>query len=218
MKVVLSCFLLASTLLGTQGQDSILSIDGSGTTNPSRCYWSIMEKMTAQAKLPFQLTYRAVGSTTGQAEFSNNFGNISVADFGSGDLPIKTDDYNMYQSAGIEIVHLPVLLGAVSIFHSVPIRDLNLTGCVLARIFKREITNWNDAEILEINEFNVDGTARMNPFISASLGLELCFLKRFALFGEARSGLGGRMIINKRPIGLSRSQLIVGLNYFFKGY
>ena len=151
MKTAFSLLLLSLGQLATT-QSQILSIDGSGTTNPSKCYWSIMETMKARAKLPLQLTYRAVGSTTGQAEFSNGFSNISVADFGSGDLPISTEAYNNYTAAGIGVVHLPVLLGAVSIFHSVPATDLNLTSCLLARIFKREITSWDHEDILAENE------------------------------------------------------------------
>ena len=40
--VLLSLGQLATT------QSQILSIDGSGTTNPSKCYWSIMETMAAR--------------------------------------------------------------------------------------------------------------------------------------------------------------------------
>lgn len=150
MKIACNVVLFLGLARQLQGQE-ILSIDGSGTTNPSKCYWSIMEKMASQAKLPLQLTYRAVGSTTGQAEFSNGFSDIAANDFGSGDLPISTAAYNNYTDAGIGIVHLPVLLGAVSFFHSVPIQNLNLTGCLLARIFSREITQWDHDDILAEN-------------------------------------------------------------------
>ena len=55
-------------------------------------------------------------------------------------------------------MHLPVVLGAISLFHSVPNvpqgeggGGLNLTGCIIARIFKREIKDWLHPDITEIN-------------------------------------------------------------------
>ena len=138
---------------------SILSLHGSGTTNPSKCLWAIMDQFMDRIKVPTRLTYRGVGSTTGQEEFKgDNFNfNNSLIDFGSGDIPFSTDDYNNLKSAGVEIIHLPILLGAISFFHSVPgITDeqddgLQLNSCLLAKIFKRNITNWGDVEILALN-------------------------------------------------------------------
>merc|ERR1719354_983110 len=55
------------------------------------------------------------------------------------------------------MVHLPFLIGGVSFFHNIPYVDvdgiggLNLTGCLLARIFDREIINWNHEDILDLN-------------------------------------------------------------------
>lgn len=49
----------------------VLSVHGSGTTNPSKCYWNVMDMMQARAKLPLHMTYRAIGSGGGQTEFTN---------------------------------------------------------------------------------------------------------------------------------------------------
>lgn len=96
------------------------------------------------------MTYRGVGSSTGQAEF---IGTITQPDndFGSGDIPIDAEDFALFEEGSI--LHLPIVIGAISFFHSVPTgsSQLNLTPCVLAKIFKREITEWTDAEILELN-------------------------------------------------------------------
>lgn len=109
-----------------------------------------MDLMQTQTKLPTKMTYRGVGSTTGQAEF---VGNVTLPDndFASGDIPISAEDYDLFPAGSI--IHLPIVLGAISFFHSVPTGEskLNLTPCVLAKIFKREITEWTDAEITEIN-------------------------------------------------------------------
>lgn len=103
-----------------------------------------------QTKLPTKMTYRGVGSSTGQAEF---VGNVTRPDndFGSGDIPLSAENFARFEAGSV--LHLPIVLGAISFFHSVPTGDsqLNLTPCVLAKIFKREITEWTDPEILELN-------------------------------------------------------------------
>jgi len=73
-------------------------------------------------------------------------------DFGSGDIPISTENYEALKANNVEIAHFPFVLGAISFFHSVPGTDngsngLNLTSCQLAKIFKREIIYWDDDEL-----------------------------------------------------------------------
>lgn len=130
----------------------VVNLHGSGTTNPSKCYWAIMEQITARTKQPTHLSYRAVGSTTGIAEFVNTMTleDGPANDFGSGDLPLNATTYQRFQDAGIDIVHLPVVLGAVTFFHSVG-GELDLDACLLARIFKRDITEWNHPDIRALN-------------------------------------------------------------------
>jgi ABC-type phosphate transport system substrate-binding protein len=108
------------------GEKPVLSIHGSGTTNPSKCYWHVMDKMEARAKLPMHMTYRGIGSSGGQTEFNTT---PPVTYFGSGDIPIKEELYD-YLSANEVIFQMPVFVGAVSFFHSVPnTPTLNLTAC-----------------------------------------------------------------------------------------
>lgn len=101
-----------------------------------------MEQFMARSLNPLRMTYRAVGSTTGIEEFVSD---LLVTDFGSGDLPLNSTHY---EAMAGDVIHLPVLLGAVSFFHSVPnTPNLNLTGCLLARIFARKITTWDHEDI-----------------------------------------------------------------------
>ena len=140
---------------------NIIQIHGSGTTNPSKCYWRIMSQMMDGAKLPLHMTYRAVGSSTGIFEFvgQNNttpFSYKAHNHFGSGDIPIPSETYDALRENNIEVAHFPFVLGAISFFHSVPGMEngsngLNLTSCQIARIFKREILYWDDDEIKEDN-------------------------------------------------------------------
>ena len=104
-----------------------------------------------QTKLPTKLTYRAVGSGTGQVEFMGNITH-SDNDFGSGGIPFTAQDCAKFPANSV--LHFPFVLGPISFFHSVPTGEgrLNLTPCVLAKIFKRqEITDWTDPAVVELN-------------------------------------------------------------------
>jgi ABC-type phosphate transport system substrate-binding protein len=121
-----------------------------------------MDLFQTQTKLPTKMTYRGVGSSTGQAEFIGNL-TFSDNDFGSGDIAISSENYATLPANSV--LHLPIVLGAISFFHSVPTGEtkLNLTPCVLAKIFKRDITEWTDAEIIELNpDLNLPGGFPIN--------------------------------------------------------
>lgn len=161
--------LLGGALLGAlsaAAQDGPIGISGSGTTNPSKCFWRIMSKFEEQMKLPAHLSYRAVGSGTGQKEFLGKAIDVggtetdtlkAYNDFGSGDIPISKDDRTAWFEKGIEFVQLPFVLSAVSFFHNIPgvpsgAQGLNMTACLLARVFSADITTWDHPDILGINE------------------------------------------------------------------
>jgi ABC-type phosphate transport system substrate-binding protein len=163
--------------------ENVYALSGSGTTNPSRCYWNIMNKLQARAGSSTRLSYRAVGSTTGIEEFIHEF-TTPVIDFASGDIPITTDDFQAMQNAGIEMIHIPVVLGAVSYFHSVPVEQLNLTACLLARIYTGDITKWNDVAIirnnpnLDVGSLDITVATRLKGSSSTYSTTEVRFFER----------------------------------------
>jgi len=110
-----------------------------------------MDTLQKQSKLPLRMTYRGVGSSTGQKEFMGDASLNPFNDFGSGDIPFSEENFNKFDPG--TILHLPVLMGAISFFHSVPTGDaeLKLNPCLLARIFNREITTWTHEDIMAIN-------------------------------------------------------------------
>mmetsp|Transcript_22990 Transcript_22990/g.47310 ORF Transcript_22990/g.47310 Transcript_22990/m.47310 type:complete len:912 (+) Transcript_22990:38-2773(+) len=132
-----------------------LEVHGSGTTNPSKFFWDIMDGFMAMTRRDIRLTYRAVGSSTGQREFTQSSDNdytAGLTDFGSGDIPMTNARWQGLQTAGRGAVHVPFALGAIGIFHSVPegevgAQGLKLKPCVLAKIFSGAITEWTDPEI-----------------------------------------------------------------------
>jgi len=149
MKFALS-LLLAAAIPASVAQ-TVTSLHGSGTTNPQKCYWDIMDTLMKQSKLPIRMTYRGVGSSTGQKDFMGDAGLSPFNDFGSGDIPFSAENFNKFDPG--TILHLPVLMGAISFFHSVPTggAELKLNPCLLARIFNREITTWTHEDIMAIN-------------------------------------------------------------------
>jgi len=153
MKLSLFCAIWAGTamspLVVVNAETPTLSIHGSGTTNPSKCYWHVMDLIEARAKLPMHMTYRAIGSSGGQAEFSQT---PPITAFGSGDIPLKKEFWDAFQAEGTTVLQLPVFVSAVSFFHSIPdTPTLNLKACTLAKIFTRAITDWSDPEIVDDN-------------------------------------------------------------------
>lgn len=132
----------------------IVPLHGSGTTNPKTWFAEAMKLMEHRARVPLLLTYRAVGSSTGQAEFvgdsSSQF--MSYNHFGAGDIPMSSTNYATLSANNHDMVHIPVALGAIGIFHNVPgnVR-VQLTACLLAKIFSGQITTWDHAEILAEN-------------------------------------------------------------------
>lgn len=148
-----------SAVGGSSSLAHAIEIHGSGTTNPSRCLWLIMEQFTERAKVPIRLTYRAVGSSTGQREFVGNV-TVPANDFGAGDIPMPRDKWETLQNAGRSMLHLPFVMSATGFFHSVPgvpedgpggQEGIKLTPCILAKIFGRRIEYWDDDQILVLN-------------------------------------------------------------------
>lgn len=168
LQSMLPAIITTLLLLGWQAEAHEYALDGSGTTNPSRFFWQVMSRLEARAKPAVLLTYRAVGSSTGIHEFIGaDQSYVAYNDFGSGDVPISADDYtDLTSTQGIDILHVPFSLGAMSFFHSVlgAVGGLNMTACVLADIFKRDITTWDDPEIMALNP-NLDVPANQDIIV-----------------------------------------------------
>jgi ABC-type phosphate transport system substrate-binding protein len=151
---MLAALTLGSGLLANVRGADVLELHGSGTTNPQKLMWKTMSILETRAKVPIRMTYRAVGSGTGQKEFigeSPDFG--PLGNFGSGDIPFSKDNYDAMIGRGQELMHIPFLMGAISFFHSIPSSlPLDLNACLLARIFNLDITMWDHEDILAFGD------------------------------------------------------------------
>lgn len=66
----------------------------------------------------------------------------------------------------------------------------------------------------EINYFPAAGSPKFTALAFAQLGTEICLAKYFALNFELRSGIGAHLVMRTAPVGLSKTQLSMGLNVY----
>jgi len=129
-------------------------LHGSGTTNPSKFFWKVMDLMEERSRTPVTMTYRAVGSGTGQSDFiGDGTANGNYNHFGSGDIPFDSDDFAAANVVHSQFIQVPFVIGGIAFFHSVPASfgEIDLDACLLAKIFNRDITVWNHADIVALN-------------------------------------------------------------------
>lgn len=119
--------------------------------------WSAICTLSAAARRAVRPTYRSVGSGTGQEEFA-----AELNHYGMGDVPMPKDMYESEIALSGGMLHVPFLVGAIGFYHSLPadaflaqhqaaLPALNLTGCLAAAIFQRNVTSWGDSSVLELN-------------------------------------------------------------------
>ena len=150
MKMLFFTLLAGSTVYGAE-------IHGAGTTNPSKLFWQAMDLITERSRPALHMTYRAVGSSTGQKEFTGKDPpHVALNDFGAGDIPMTKSRYETVVGANRTMLHVPFALGGIGVFHSVPTdmlggAALDLTACVLAKIFSRQIKTWDHPDIKALN-------------------------------------------------------------------
>lgn len=105
--------------------------------------------MECRSKEPVHLTYRAVGSSTGQKEFvgpdDKDIGyDFHEQDFGAGDIPMTQSYFDTMKGQNRDMVHVPITVGAIGVFHSVPESDLaqplHLDACTLGLIYEASHT------------------------------------------------------------------------------
>ena len=131
-------------------QDSVISLRGSGSNAP--CLELVMDLVQDRAQASTRLTYRQIDNiTAAQNEFMDSMVTGSI-DFGSGNVPLSTKHYATLKDQGIDLLHFPHVLSPIGLYHSIPgIGKLNVTSCIISKIFLRKIKSWKNSEILDQN-------------------------------------------------------------------
>lgn len=93
--------------------------------------------------------YSPTGSGTGQTQFLQK-----VVDFAGSDPPLPRESWEKARSDPRGVIQLPVVIGSVVMIYNIPeLRDvkLNLSGEVIALIYRGEIEKWSDPRIQALN-------------------------------------------------------------------
>lgn len=121
---------------------SNITITGAGATFPLP-YYNLAFK-TYQDSTGTTITYGGIGSGGGIRSLKDR-----IVDFGGSDAFLT--DEEMSEMPG-EVVQIPTCIGAVVMAYNLPeVKDLKLTGEIVADIFLGKITKWDDARIKAIN-------------------------------------------------------------------
>jgi phosphate ABC transporter phosphate-binding protein len=145
-----SLFLALSLTLGCggAGSQSAPRIHGGGATfvDPIMQKWS----GTYNRQKGVEIDYVAKGSGYGIEQMTDR--NI---DFGCSDAPMKKEQLAKAKEKGGDVIHVPVVVGAVAVVYSVPdvTAPLRLTGEVLADIYRKDesVRKWNASRIQLLN-------------------------------------------------------------------
>lgn len=121
-------------------------LNGGGST----FVFPMMSKWTAvyEKEKGVQVNYQSIGSGGGIQKFTTK-----EFDFGASDAPLNPEQTEKAKKSGGDALHVPLVLGAVVPAYNLSEIDdtLHLTGPILADIFMRNITKWDDNRIKEIN-------------------------------------------------------------------
>lgn len=152
---VIPVFIVVAALAGTValtgcnrggGAGAAPRISGGGATfvDPIMQKWSTEYRVAKQT----EIDYVKSGSGQGISKLT-----AKEIDFGCSDAPMNQTEADAAVKAGGEVFHIPVTMGAVAVAFNVPgVEKLNLSGKVVADIYMKKITTWNDPAIQDLNK------------------------------------------------------------------
>lgn len=129
----------------TTGAPSSTRVDltGAGATFPYPLYSRWFNEYATLANV--RINYQSIGSGGGIRQVV-----ARTVDFGATDVPMSDAEL---ASAGMPVLHIPTVIGAVAITYNLPgvTRPLQLSPDIIAGIFLGTITRWRDARIAALN-------------------------------------------------------------------
>lgn len=132
--------IVAATLATSQAFAT--DITGAGATFPYPIYAKWAESYNVKTNV--KLNYQSIGSGGGIKQITNK-----TVDFGASDKPLKPEEL---EKAGL--TQFPTVVGGVVPVVNIPgiaNGELRLNGQLLADIYLKKITKWNDAAIKSLN-------------------------------------------------------------------
>lgn len=137
--MILTCIMGLSSVV-----QAATLINGAGATFPYPIYSKWFD-LYHRAHPEFQFNYQSIGSGGGIRQFV-----AQTVDFGASDNPMSDEQIT---GAPGKVLHIPTVLGAVTIVYNVPeiTAPLKLNGAALAELFLGTIKKWNDPKIAVLN-------------------------------------------------------------------
>jgi phosphate transport system substrate-binding protein len=123
------------------------SLDGAGATFPGPLYSKWVDEFDKLCGV--QINYQAIGSGGGIKQITEK-----TVDFGGSDGIMTDEQTAAAEAAGGPILHIPMTSGAVAVVFNlsgIQSGQLKLTPDVLADIYLKKITKWNDPRITALN-------------------------------------------------------------------
>lgn len=135
-------FIAIAAVIALTSCNSSPKLSGAGATFPAPYYNLVFKKFTETSGS--NVTYGAVGSGGGIRSLKDK-----TVDFGATDVFLSDKEL---QEMGSDVLHIPTALGAVVVSYNLPeIKDLKLNSALISKIYRGEITNWNDEQIKALN-------------------------------------------------------------------
>jgi len=107
----------------------------------------VMQEWIIAYKEKGEVNYQSKGSSAGIKMMTDK-----EVDFGCSDAPMKKDQEEKAKEQGGEVLHIPLVMGAIVPIYNLDVPDLVLDGKVLMNIYLGKITKWNDKAIAELNK------------------------------------------------------------------
>jgi phosphate transport system substrate-binding protein len=123
------------------------ALNGAGATFPQPLYTKWFDIYNTQTNV--KINYQGVGSGSGITQIT-----AGTLDFGASDGIMTDAQVKAAEAAFGPILHVPMTSGAEAIIYNlegIKSGQIKLTGDVLANIYLKKITNWNDPAIAALN-------------------------------------------------------------------
>ncbi|BBM88552.1 phosphate-binding protein PstS [Spirochaetota bacterium] len=140
-------FLTTILLVPSSLQVKSKNIIGAGASFPYPLYAKMFNRYYKETGT--KINYQSIGSGGGIRQLK-----ASVIEFGATDTFLNDDDLAQITAKGQKALHIPIVLGAVSVTFNLKnnSKKLNLDGSTLAEIFMGKITKWNDPKLIALNK------------------------------------------------------------------
>lgn len=218
-------FIAIAAVLALTSCNSSPKLSGAGATFPAPYYNLVFKKFTEASGS--NVTYGAVGSGGGIRSLKDK-----TVDFGATDVFLSDKEL---QEMGADILHIPTALGAVVVSYNLPnVSNLKLNSALISKIYRGEITNWNDEQIKALNPgvnlpsqaitpvYRSDGSGTTSVFSeymsktdslwNADLGTGKSIKFKFGVAAKGNPGVAGVVKETVGSIGYIGSEYALALN------